>query len=104
MRVLRLISLWSCRITVPSGYESKGTESAPVFAHALVHYNMSCFAGWCHSNTSRHGRNRSGATCIIVSIWYSLSQMSFLLSLGPLRLLCQITVIYTINGSVVMLD
>ncbi|CAD0203535.1 unnamed protein product [Chrysodeixis includens] len=41
MRAVRLISLCSCRIAVPSGYESKGTESAPVFAHTLVHYDMS---------------------------------------------------------------
>ena len=36
--VLRLISLRSCQIAVPSDYESKGTESAPVPAHTLVHY------------------------------------------------------------------
>ena len=30
-----------CRIAVPSDYESKGTESAPVPAHTLVHYNIS---------------------------------------------------------------
>ena len=33
--VLRLIPLRSCRITVPSDYESNETESA------LVHYNIS---------------------------------------------------------------
>ena len=39
--VLRLIPLRSRRIAVPSDYERKGTESAPVPAHTLVHYNIS---------------------------------------------------------------
>ncbi|KAL0832341.1 hypothetical protein ABMA28_001774 [Loxostege sticticalis] len=43
--VLRQISLRSCQIAVPSGYESEGIGSALVFAHTLVHYNMSCAVG-----------------------------------------------------------
>ncbi|CAD0206285.1 unnamed protein product [Chrysodeixis includens] len=39
--VLRLISLRLCRIVIPPGCESKGTESAPVLALTLVHYNTS---------------------------------------------------------------
>ncbi|CAD0205032.1 unnamed protein product [Chrysodeixis includens] len=34
MWVLRLISLWTCRITVPPGNDGKGIDSAPVFALA----------------------------------------------------------------------
>lgn len=30
-----VIFLWSCRIAVPSDYDSKGIESAPVFVHTL---------------------------------------------------------------------
>ena len=40
--VVRLISLRSCRIAVPSDYKSKGTESAP--AHATKPILDTCFA------------------------------------------------------------
>lgn len=32
--------------SVPSSYESKRTEGTPVFAHMLMHYDISCAAGW----------------------------------------------------------
>ena len=40
--VLCLISPRSCRITVPSDYESEGKESATVFVHSLLHHNIAC--------------------------------------------------------------
>ncbi|PZC72343.1 hypothetical protein B5X24_HaOG211294 [Helicoverpa armigera] len=44
MSVMRLICLLSCRIVVPSSYESEGIVGAPVCAQMLVHYNVSCAA------------------------------------------------------------